>query len=203
MSKQYTYTLNDKTLEKLCDIGAQGNKEITENGTNIDVKKYATVSVAVSGGASLDEYSYYYQGDSGEEPEKLIDIDGDGLYNITDDTTIEKVELEYGNYYMWTGQALDDITDKMPESAGIYSYTYDGCGPKFESQSVDYYTAVYWDGDQFNDLFVPYNSLIFVTSSQASGCEAWYNEVELPSNVGDEVEVTLNYKNYKIVRLED
>lgn len=36
---------------------ASGNKEITENGTNIDVVGYSTVSVAVSGGAELGQFT--------------------------------------------------------------------------------------------------------------------------------------------------
>lgn len=50
MPKEYTYTLNDNVLTKLCDIATDGTKTITENGIGIDVKKYAAVDVNVPQG---------------------------------------------------------------------------------------------------------------------------------------------------------
>ena len=44
MPKDYTYTLNDSVLKKLCDIATDGKKDIT-NTNEVDVTTYATAQV--------------------------------------------------------------------------------------------------------------------------------------------------------------
>ena len=80
-----------------------GNKEITANGTNIDVTDYATVSVAVPGGGGSD--LPVYTGEITVTPTQETQVLETADHSVLDNITINPIPHNYG-LITWDGSAL-------------------------------------------------------------------------------------------------
>ena len=205
MPKSYTYTLNEKTLEKLCDIGTQGTKTITENGTNIDVKKYAAVDVNVPSGPSLDTYKVYATDDEGTATEIY-----DGMLQPT--------------VYKYENGSLSNASDLLPSTGGYWWYeTVHECEPGdcyqvsgldsreynvfIKNSDTDFsgYTLtegrIYSFSSGFNDLGIGiYDETLCIVSGCSGGR---FDPVTLPVSVGDSVELNIQGAIYKLTKMEN
>lgn len=208
MSKSYTYTLNEKTLEKLCDIGTQGTKTIIENGTGIDVKKYATVDVAVpspesyTGSYNITENGTIYIDGKVATDDIVVNVssgpslDVDSVYYVDHDSEISKLSnVSNSGIYYYDGSGT--FTEKDLQS-GLYYYDGDGYFTEKDvtSGSLYYYSSddfelvdidsgqgafyIYNGNGEFSKLKIPEVGQLVVWTSNTCGTE--YDVIDLPQS---------------------
>jgi len=173
MPKDYTYTLNNDVLEALCEIGTQGTKNITENGQNIDVKKFAAVNVAVPSPES-------YTGSYNITENGTIYIDGkvatdDIVVNVSGSSPV----LDNESLYYYDTEEDPNFTKINIKSGSnaVYYCSWDGV-PQFTDVSVSSDTLYRYGGyGEFADPFSGYSS------TNCYYCNAgWLDPIEMPDS---------------------
>lgn len=161
------FKATDTNSNTLTYIRPQGNKTISQNGSDIDVAEYATVSVNVSGGGgtivskSITENGTYNASADNADGYSPVTVNVPNAFAISDVSnttgTTAQITAGAGNEFAYWQTTLDTVAAEIVSSSPNY-FTVNGYTTPFAENEV--YRVTLNDVEYFRGTFANSNAAI-------------------------------------------